>query len=203
MSLLSTLLGSMTSEESLDSLSVKTGSTSGVLSGLIAQALPLLLKKLTSNAGTQEGASSLMNALSQHTETTPVAEQIANADAEDGGKILQHILGGSASETFQQLASENGLSQEQVQSALSNISPALLSSLSQATSQGNAAAGAASQVVESLADDKKEEGGILGSLGSIGSLVGSLFGKKDDDKEDESLFDGTSLLSTLMNLGGK
>ena len=54
MSLLSTLLGSMSNDDAVDAASKKTGISKIAIGGLIAVAVPLLLKKLTSNAQSQQ-----------------------------------------------------------------------------------------------------------------------------------------------------
>ena len=133
MDLLSMLMGSMTSDDSLNSLTKKTGISSSQLSGLVAMALPALLKAMQSNASSASGASSLMNALAQHTNQNSVAAQIADADTDDGDKIIGHILGQNTGSVVNQLAATNGLQSNQVNAVLASLAPALMSSLSQAT----------------------------------------------------------------------
>ena len=203
MSLLSTLLGGMSNDDAVDAASKKTGISKIAIGGLIAVAVPLLIKKLTSNAQSQQGASSLLGALSQHTDTSAIADQIANADTQDGSAIIGHILGSEQSADISQLAQQSGMSEEQVNSVLSSIAPALMSSLSAAnTANVQQAAQQAAQ---------QPSGASLGGLGSIlgglfgggssssgaGSLLGSLFG---GGKQDDAA-DGSALLSLLMNSG--
>ena len=64
MSLLSTLLGGMSDDAAVSAASKKTGLSKVAIGAVIAVAVPLLLKKLTSNAQSQQGASSLLGALS-------------------------------------------------------------------------------------------------------------------------------------------
>ena len=135
MSLLETLLQSMTSASSLDTMSKRTGGNNDQMAALITAALPILLKALTANASTQSGAASLQKALSQHQETGSIAEQFEAADTADGAKILQHILGGNSSSVMNGLSQQSGLSNAQVGSALSAMAPVLLSSLSAASGQ--------------------------------------------------------------------
>ena len=135
MSLLSTLIGSMSTDESAEAISRKTGVSKSLTSSLVAAALPLLFKKLTSNASSQQGAASLLGALAQHTDTASVASQIANADTADGNAIIGHILGSDQAATVSQLAAQTNLSEEQVSSVLGNIAPALMSSLSAANTE--------------------------------------------------------------------
>ena len=135
MSLLETLLKSMTSSSSLDTMSRRTGGSNDQMAALISLALPILLKALTENASTKDGAASLNEALSQHRETGSVAEQFETADMDDGAKILQHILGGNSSSVMNGLSRQSGLNNDQVGSALSALAPVLLSSLSAASNQ--------------------------------------------------------------------
>jgi hypothetical protein len=203
MSLLSTLIGSMSSDDSVNAVSKKTGVSKLAIGGLIAIALPILIKKLTSNAQSQQGAASLLGALSQHTDTDSLANQISNADAEDGSAIIGHILGSDQADTISQIAAQSNLSEEQVNSVLDNIAPALMSSLSAANTENiqQQAEAAAEKPAGGLASILSL-GGLLGgsssSASSGGGLLSSLFG---GGKNDEAAVDGTSLLTLLMNSG--
>ena len=203
MSLLSTLLSSMSADDSVEAVSKKTGVSKLAVGGLIAIALPLLIKKLTSNASSQQGAASLLGALSQHTETDSLASQISNADSADGNAIIGHILGSDQTDAVAQLAEQSNLSEEQVNSVLSNIAPALMSSLSAANTEN---------IQAQASEPSGGLGSILGGLGGLGSLFGggsssssgaggllsSLLG---GGKKEEEALDGTALLSLLMNSG--
>ena len=103
MSLLETLLKSMTSSSSLDTMSRRTGGNNDQMAALITAALPILLRALTANASTKSGAESLQQALTEHTETGSVAEQFETADIDDGARILQHILGSNSSVSYTHL----------------------------------------------------------------------------------------------------
>ncbi len=206
MSLLSTLLGAMSKDDSVEAVSKKTGIAKIAIGGLLALAVPLLIKKLTSNAQSQQGATSLLGALSQHTDTTSVANQIANADTSDGSAIIGHILGSDQAGAISQLAAQSNLSEAQVSSVLDNIAPALMSSLSAANTENiqQQAAQAAQQAAPAGGlGGLSSILGILGggnsnSGGGAASLLGSLFGggQKDDDDDDNN---GAALLSLLMN----
>lgn len=197
MSLLSTLLGGMTDDAAVKAASEKTGVSKSAISSLISLALPLLLKKLTSNAQSQQGVSSLLGALSQHTNTSSIAQQIASADTQDGAAIIGHILGSSQNNDIAQLAQQSGMNSNQVSSVLSSIAPALMSSLSAANTANvqQATQQAAQQASGGLGSIL---GGLFGGSSSgAGNLLGSLFGggKQDDNSDD----DGSALLGLLMN----
>ncbi len=132
MNLLEMLFGSMNNQDSVNALSAKTGLSGSQISKLLVLALPILLRAMTKNASSKDGARALSDALTQHTDTDNMALQIQNADEEDGTKILQHILGGSLGNVVGGLSQQTGLQQNQVQSFLGAIAPALLSGLSAA-----------------------------------------------------------------------
>ena len=133
MNLLDMLTGAMTSQESVDALAGKTGASADQTSSLISAALPLLMGALTNNASSENGAQSLLGALSQHTDTNTMAQQLASADVEDGEKIIEHILGGNSANVIQSLSGQTGMDSSQVSSMLNNMAPAMMSGLSAVT----------------------------------------------------------------------
>lgn len=194
MNLLSILLKTLLGKNTLSALAKKCGLTPAKLKKLIPLALPLLIKYLTSNASNQAGALSLLGALSQHNTAKALPEQIAEADPEDGRKILGHIFGQNAESEIQVLANQAGLSGKETSAALDSIAPVLLSSL-------NTAASSAKKKKVDLSDglDLSEVMTLLGGGGSSGGLLSSLFGGKKPDEKDDGL-NGNALLQTLLQL---
>ena len=178
MNLLSVLLKSLLADNALSALVKKTGIGEAALKKLLPLAVPLLLKAMTNNASSQSGVQSLLGALTQHKSTKSMPEQIAEADPVDGSKILGHILGSNANSEFSSLASQTGLSADQVSSALSGIAPALLSGLSAATSSS----GAAGKV--DLSD------GL--DLGDVMAMLGG------GVQESDNSLNGNNLMSALL-----
>ena len=193
MNLLAILLKTLLSKNTLSALAKKTGLTAAKLKKLIPLALPLLLKYLTSNASSQSGALSLLGALGQHNTAKALPEQIAEADTEDGSKILGHIFGKNAETEITALAGESGLSGKEVNTALDSIAPVLMSSL-------NTAASSAKKKVD-LSDglDLSDVMALLGGGNSGGSLLSGLFGGKKPAEKDDGL-NGNALLQTLLQL---
>ena len=197
MNLLGILLKAMLSEGALKALAKKTGLNSKQLKKILPLALPLLLKMLTKNASEKDGALSLLGALTQHTSKKTMEQQIAEADQDDGAKIIGHILGKDSQSSLLSLSSQSGLSQQEVSSVLSGIAPALLSGLSAATSSAGSSAGKVdlsdgldlSDVVAMLGGAKPEPA----------SLLGGLFGKKKPAKEEKDAgLNGATLLQLLL-----
>ena len=194
MSLLETLLKSMTSSSSLDTMSRRTGGSNDQMAALITAALPILLKALTENASTKDGAASLNEALSQHRETGSVAEQFETADMDDGAKILQHILGGNSSSVMNGLSRQSGLNNDQVGSALSALAPVLLSSLSAASNQ----APVQRQKPPIDLSDGIDASDILGFMQMMSANQGGAGVQRRP--QNQASFDGSDLLGLLSML---
>ena len=197
MNLLSVLLKSLLSEQAIKALAKKTGLDGKQLTKLLPLAIPLLMKMLTRNASSADGASSLLGALTQHTGTKSAAAQIAEADTDDGAKIISHILGSSKSQELQALSAQSGLSESQVSSALSSIAPTLLSTLSAATQSAKPASAGKVDLSDGL-----DLGDVLAMLGgakpSAGDLLGGLLGGQTAQQEKDSAINGASLLTSLL-----
>ena len=133
MDLLNSLLGSMTSNSSIDALAGKSGASTDSVQKAISSALPSLLGSLTKNASTTSGAKSLLGALSQHEDASDVSSQIKNADEKDGGKIIGKILGDGKDDFISSIAKEAGINVGQSSQILSSIAPALLSAIASAS----------------------------------------------------------------------
>ena len=197
MNLLSVLLKTLMADGAISALAKKTGIGGAALKKLLPLAIPLLLKAMTNNASSQSGVQSLLGALTQHTSKKTMAQQIEEADQDDGAKIIGHILGKDSQSSLLSLSSQSGLSQKEVSSVLSGIAPALLSGLSAATSSAGSSAGKVdlsdgldlSDVVAMLGGAKPEPAGLLGGL----------FGKKKPAKEEKDAgLNGATLLQLLL-----
>ena len=179
MNLLQLLLGSMTSTNTVNSVSKKTGVSSDLTTKLLIAAIPVLITYMTKNAKSKSGAQSLLGALGQHTETTTIEQQVANADTTDGNKIISHILGNDQNKVVDDLASQTGLNTTQVNNTLSTVAPALLSSLSAATTTTSTATSANSGLdVGSLLSmftgtSASQNTGSNAAASLLGSLLGS------------------------------
>ena len=193
MNLLQLLLGTMTSQSSVGSVSGKTGLSDKQIKKLMALAIPLLLKYMTKNASSGNGAQSLLGALSQHTNKKGMEQQLGDADEEDGGKIIGHILGQNEGKVTQDLAAQTGLDSSQIHKVLSIMAPALMSGVSEAAAGGSSAVKPAAGQAPSLT-------GLAGS-----GIFGALFGgagkdaKKEESASDgDAAMDGTALLQALL-----
>ena len=180
MNLLSVLSSSLLSDVAVTALAKKTGLSKTQLKKVVAIALPLLLRAMTKNVSSQAGVQSLLGALTQHTNTRSIAEQIDEADDVDGGKIVGHILGNDTDSAVQAIAVETDMQEGEVRSVLSVIAPALLSGLSAAT------ASTAAKPQIDLSD------------GLDLSDVMAMFSGMQQQQQQQPVSTGSSLLSALL-----
>ncbi len=183
MNLLSILLKVMTAKNALHQVSKKTGLSEKQIKMLMTIAIPILLKYMTRNASSSEGANSLLGALTQHTDKKEMDQQLKEADEKDGGKIIGHILGKKKPEVTQQLSAQSGLSQDQVSQILAIMAPAIMSGVS-------AAAAAEPQQPVSSASPVP---------GIFSALLGSAAGSQKEEEEKNEAINGTALLQALLN----
>ncbi len=219
MNLMNVLLSALTSGSAIKALSDKIGLPENTLRMIISIAVPLLLMKLTNNASSQNGAGSLLGALSQHRGTDSVDAQLKSADVEDGAKIIGHILGDQQDDLVKAVAAQANVNPQDVNNVLGNISPTILNGLSSATqaaSQQQSAGvdlsdgfdlsdmmglmGAASGPA-GFSDPAMGLGDLLGGssgAGDMGSLFGSLMGASQPPQEQN--VNGTQLLQSLLSM---
>ena len=203
MNLLSVLSSSLLSDVAVAALAKKTGLSKTQLKKVVAIAIPLLLKAMTRNVSSQSGVQSLLGALTQHTNTRSIAEQIDEADTVDGGKIVGHILGNDTDSAVQALAVETDMAEGEVRSVLSAIAPALLSGLSAATTSTAAkpkvdlSDGLDLSDVMAMLSGMQQQQQPAASTGS--SLLGALLGGAPQQQPAASA--ASSLLGSLLGGG--
>ncbi len=195
MDVLSTLLGSLTSADSLNALAGNTGISGDSILPLVTQALPKLLAALKGNASSEDGAASLLTALSNHVSDKPVALQLKEADAVDGGKIIGHILGANQQQVTQELASNSGLDFSQVTSLLSNLAPALMSGMSSMTSATGDTPGLDLSSLNGLMGGLDLTSLLGGAAGALGGAAGMAA-----EKTEEAAQGGAGILDTILGI---
>ena len=193
MNLVEMLAKSMTSKSSVEALSKKAGTSEKQTSSLISSALPMLISYMTQNASSSDGAASLANALTQHTDTSSMVQQFANADSTDGNAIISHILGNDSASVVSDLAQQSGCDESQVTSLLGNMAPGLLSGLSAAatSAQGSEQSGGFdfSGLISAFGGGQEEE-----TQSSGGGFLSGLFGGGSSGSSN----DGSGLISSLL-----
>ncbi len=184
MNLLTVLLLSLLSAKSLGALSNNTGVNQIDLKKLLILALPLIIKYMTNNSQSQSGLSSLFGALGAHQNRGSVESQIADADTEDGQKIIGHILGDDKDQVVDELSRESGVDAGDVLNVLGTIAPYIMSGLSAAT--------------ESAQSQQAAPAGGF-DLGGLMSMFGAQ-PQQEPEPAAPSSVDGSQLLNALLSM---
>ncbi len=193
--LLGLLTSSLTSQTSVDATAKKTGLNTKSVMAILSFALPMIMKAMTNNASTGNGAASLLSALGQHSTKKSIPDQIAEADQADGEKILRHIFGSETDNAMGEIAKGTGSSTKDVTSVLSTMAPTLLSTLSTVT---GTASGKTGKVNLSDGIDASDILALAGGSSGVTNLVGSLLGGNNAQSSNKN--DGTALLGSLLSL---
>lgn len=208
MNLMNMLTKVLTGGAALEALSAKTGLSKDQLKLIIAIAVPLLIKKMTSNASSQNGAHSLLGALTQHKSRDGIEKQLEEADVEDGKKIVGHILGEEQDDLIRTVAKKADADPRDVNIVLGNISPTIMNGLSAATESASGQQSSGMDLSDGF--DLSDVMGLVGNLSGAGSssagkpeggmadLFGSLLGASKPE-EDHST-NGTQLISSLLSM---
>ena len=197
MNLLNLFMGTLGSDDSINSLAKKTGVNASLMTKLLPLAIPILLKALTKNAGKEGGAASLLTALGQHKSTRSIPQQIDEVDEEDGQKIVAHILGDDSDKVVSALAQETGMEGGQVSRSLGALAPALMSMLSNSANTVHS-----SGVNLSDGFDLTDVMGLFGGAKPQQqnySMLGSLLGGGAPQQQQQS---SGGLLGALLGGGG-
>lgn len=189
MNLLTVLLLSLLSGKSLGALSNNTGVNQIDLKKLLILALPLIIKYMTSNSQSQSGLSSLFGALGAHQNRGTVESQIADADTEDGQKIIGHILGDDQDQVVEELSRESGVDAGDVLNVLGTIAPYIMSGLSAATESAQ---------TQQQAQQAAPAGGF--DLGGLMSMFGAQPQQQEPEPAPAASVDGSQLINALLSM---
>ena len=198
------IMDQMMSGDALASLGKLTGTSQKDVKGVLSSALPSLLDGVKAQADGADTAEGFVGALSDHAKdnTSDISSFLSGVDLEDGGKIVDHLLGSDAAKTTETAAKSAGVEVTKAGNILSGAAPLLMSLLGQQTAEN------------SESNNASGIGGLIGSLLSnvdVGNLLGGLLGgdsssssttstgkKKKKKKSDKKESDG--LLDSLLGL---
>lgn len=143
------ILNSLQEKQTVNQLTKSVGGQPDQVQKAVELGLPMLMQAMSRNAQTPQGAESLNKALDQHKED-PIDDVLGflkGADINDGKKILDHVFNQKTQKVEQNLASQAGMSQNQIGNLLAQLAPVLLGALGKEKNQkGVDASGLASML---------------------------------------------------------
>ena len=174
---LTNLLGALTGNDAIGTISEKFNIDSNQVSSVITNALPSFLGAMQQNASTEGGAAALAKALGDHAgEAGNIINNLKGADLTDGSKILSHIFGGDLSSVVNGISQKSGVASNAVSNILASIAPSILALLGK--QNGNSGAAGLGGLLGAILGGGASSGSNSGGLGSILGGLGSIFGKK-------------------------
>ena len=183
---LTSMMSALLSDNSINSVTGKTGLNKGQVASVMAAALPMLLNGAKEQANNKKTAESFAGALMQHakSDTSDLSAYMDGVDLEDGAKIIAHLLGVENADKKAAVSKKSGADSNTTATVLAMAAPLLMSLLGKQTE---------------VEDEKEDVGGLMGSLLSgvdVGDVAAILLGKKK--KEGLDLGSIASLLGKLL-----
>lgn len=169
------LLNTSKGEELISKASERTSESKEKVTGVIGMALPLLLGAMKRNINTSKGKKDLNQALNSEQHGEDYLENIGEMDAEemteDGGRILDHILGDKQNNIITTIAATMGLKNSTVAEITKMLAPLLMSILATQKRKENVDASGLEELLSS----------VMGSSGKFDdSLIETLLDKNGD-----------------------
>ena len=196
---ISALMSTMLSGDALSQIGKVVGVSEDEAKNVIGTALPALIHGAENQAKDDATSAGFAGALNDHAQadTADLTAFLSNVDAEDGGKIISHLLGGEKEAVTSAVAERAGLGSAQTGSILSLAAPLLMSLLGQQTqSSSDSGAGVAGLMGSLLGSG--DMGGILSGLLGGGAAAPAQADVQPLTEPEESKPSG--LLGTLFNL---
>lgn len=135
---LTSLMSALLSDNSINSVTGKTGAKDSDAAGVLAAALPTLLNGANQQASQPETAESFHEAVLEHAAKDP-----EKVDLAEGEKIVDHLLGDDADKAEKAIAKKTGLSKAQVALILAAAAPLIMNKLGNHTASNNSTSSAA------------------------------------------------------------
>ncbi len=164
----------------IEQLSKQIGGGTAETQSAIQSAIPTLLKALTNNASTTEGASSLADALDKDHDGSILNDLMgfvtSGNDTNGGSGILKHLFGDKRGNVEQVISQQSGLDNGATSNLMTQLAPIVMGFLGQ----------------------QKQQGGL--DVGGIASLVMNQFtGARQQSKTQNSQID---LITSFLDKDG-
>lgn len=156
----------------LDQVAGQLGGNKDNTQRAVAAALPMLLEGLRRNTQSNEGASSLSNALQRDHQSSNILGSLGSlmtsqSNQSAGSKILNHILGSKQQQVSRQLGQATGLGSQNTGQLLSMLAPVVMGALGKVQKESSLDARGLQNFLgqeQQQLQKKQPQMGMLGSL---------------------------------------
>ena len=195
---LNSLVTTLLSSDSVNGIGKAAGADSGSVQSVLTAAVPMLLSGAKAQSADQ--SSGFSNALLTHGKdnTSNLSSFLGSVDLDDGGKIVDHLLGGN-SDAIGQISKKAGVSKADTGNILAAAAPLLMSLLGQSSGSGqsNATAATVGALAATLLQNV-DVSGLLSSLLGGGSASTATASGKKKKKPAAKKTDSGNLLGDLL-----
>ena len=124
---LNSIMG-LLSGDGVSAISKRTKVSKNDVANVLSAGVPILLTGMQRNSATDDGASSLCGALTEHSgaDLSNIGGFLRDADLKDGKKILGHVLGGDQKTIVERVSKAGGISSGKTTTILALVAPLLL-----------------------------------------------------------------------------
>jgi len=189
------MVAQLSQGDTLKKLGSRLGVDQEALGRGMATAMPLLVSALANNASSPDGAQALHGALTRDHDGSAVknaSTALADADTDDGTKILGHVLGDRQDAAAQTIAKATGMDSDAAAKLLATLAPVVMGALGHLQQQhGLDAQGLSDRLNQEVDKARKAAPGLMdvatrlldrnqdGSiLDDVSGFVGKLFEKR-------------------------
>lgn len=183
------LLNSDLGKQIISSVSGTAGTNEGETSSVLASVLPALVGAMQNNASTPEGQGGLLGALlgGKHGGLLDNLSGMLGGDVqEDGGKILNHVLGDNQQALQNQVSQNTGVSSDKIAMIMKIAAPILMAYLAKKAVSGGLGS-----------NNQASSGGGLSDI--LGGLLG---GGQSNQAQTQPSSGGSDILTSMLDQDG-
>jgi hypothetical protein len=186
------LINSDLGKQIISGIGNQVGTSEGETSSVLSSALPTLINAMQNNASTEQGAGGLLGALLGGKHDGGILDNIGSVlsgggvSADEGGKILGHVLGNDQNSVQDGLSQQTGVSSDKVAMIMKMAAPILMAYLAkQATNSG------------------LQQDGTTASGGGLSDILGGLLGNSGAQAQSQQAPSmGGSILTSILDQDG-
>lgn len=189
---ISKLLGGGLGNKVITGISQRLNMEESETSSVVNAATPVILGMLKSNASSEGGAGSLLNALNQHNGNIldNISDFFNQQETSEGKDILAHILGDKQTAVENQISRQTGVSKGKINNVMALLAPIIMGQIGKKVNLENISSGQGINELLGNIIEGSDGGNILGSImdsvtgnknksgKGLGDMLGGILGKK-------------------------
>lgn len=157
---MNSMFQALLSSDALGQVSKQAGVSEKDAAAVLEDVLPVLLNGMKGQASNESTSASFLKALADHSkdDTSDVSGFLKTVDAEDGGKIVKHLLGSEEEVVAAKAKKKSGIDTKTILKIMALVAPLLMSQMGKAakesekTAKGNIGTSDVMEIISGLSD---------------------------------------------------